>query len=375
MTPEDDLLREAIDALTQECATPRAFFKMSALGASTTAHLVRRVLASHEALATRLSAAHQPAAPAWGWRAMPEVLTDEMEDAADDAFHAALKTTGEFNVMAGREKWSAFASAPFTDAMWKALLASTPLSPPAPTLDPEAVARMIEPHAFRAWQSLFDYCVNRGATEDEARNTADHFHGAGIAEALAKARTIIAMAPPAAAALFQRGDFILASGAKSTWKIECDALTAEDWAGLAAQAVERLPAFGAVEGVPRGGLPFANALRPYVTTGPLLIAEDVVTTGGSMERFRDGREAIGVAAFCRGSCPTWVTPLYIISSQSAEVERVGLEEGIAAVRCAMASSSLDDAKVWAQVALDFLTNDEAALAEGATYAPAETEGG
>lgn len=63
------------------------------------------------------------------------------------------------------------------------------------------------------------------------------------------------------------------------------------------------------------------------------------------------------------------------ASQSAEVERVGLEQGIAAVRCAMACSSLDDAKVWAQVALDFLTNDEAALAEGATYAASETEGG
>jgi hypothetical protein len=111
-------------------------------------------------------------------------------------------------------------------------------------------------------------------------------------------------------ALFQLGYFVLHSGARSRWKIECDALNPEDWEALATIAVEFLPAFGAVEGVPRGGMPFADALRVHITHGPLLIAEDVTTTGASMEAWRDGREAIGVVAFCRGECPDWVVPLF-----------------------------------------------------------------
>jgi len=113
--------------------------------------------------------------------------------------------------------------------------------------------------------------------------------------------------------LFQLGDFTLASGVKSAWKIECDALTPDDWSALAKMAVERLPAFGEVEGVPRGGIPFADALRIYATQGPLLIAEDVVTTGGSMERFRAGRDAIGIAVFGRGQFPEWINPLFRLS--------------------------------------------------------------
>lgn len=110
--------------------------------------------------------------------------------------------------------------------------------------------------------------------------------------------------------LFQVGDFVLRSGLRSGWKIECDALSEGDWAAAALMAAEILPPFGRVEGVPRGGVPFALALARHATRGPLLIAEDVVTTGGSMERFRAGREAIGVALFGRGSPPDWVTPLF-----------------------------------------------------------------
>ena len=41
-----------------------------------------------------------------------------------------------------------------------------------------------------------------------------------------------------------------------------------------------------------------------------LIVEDVVTTGGSMERIRADRLAVGVCVFARGPCPWWVTPLF-----------------------------------------------------------------
>lgn len=113
--------------------------------------------------------------------------------------------------------------------------------------------------------------------------------------------------------LFQLGDFKLASGAESKWKIDCDSFYFDDWEALAYIASINIPSFGKVEGVPRGGIPFAKSLEKYIdpTSDILLIAEDVVTTGGSMERFRNGRDAIGVAVFSRYSvCPNWIFPLF-----------------------------------------------------------------
>lgn len=97
---------------------------------------------------------------------------------------------------------------------------------------------------------------------------------------------------------------------------DCDALTEEDWKTLATMAVTLLPPFGAVEGVPRGGLKFAEALKQYITSGPLLIAEDVITTGASIEKFRNGREAIGIVVFQRQSLPSWITSIFQTSVKS-----------------------------------------------------------
>lgn len=113
------------------------------------------------------------------------------------------------------------------------------------------------------------------------------------------------------AALFRGGNFRLHSGSQVGWLIDCNALTAEDWDTLAALMAARLPWFGTVEGVPRGGLAFAEALRPHARPGSgLLIADDVCTTGASLERQRNGRPALGVVLFARGSCPAWVIPVF-----------------------------------------------------------------
>lgn len=158
--------------------------------------------------------------------------------------------------------------------------------------------------------------------------------------------------------LFQSGAFTLHSGEAAHWKIDCDALTDADWATLAEMAVSVLPAFGAVEGVPRGGLRFAQALHRYVTTGPLLIAEDVVTTGASLEQQRAGREAVGVAVFARGSCPAWVRPLFTFAVAASLTPQV--EPNTYTLRALAAhlgwGGKMSDAGIWA-----FIVNREQLL--------------
>ncbi len=96
-------------------------------------------------------------------------------------------------------------------------------------------------------------------------------------------------------------------------------------------AVEHLLPFRKVEGIPRGGMKFAEALRPYAKpdAGLLLLADDVLTTGESMERARaGGTYVIGVVAFARGPWPKWVTPLFVDERLLAFQEH---ERGVAAL--------------------------------------------
>lgn len=118
--------------------------------------------------------------------------------------------------------------------------------------------------------------------------------------------------------LFQFGDFTLNSGAKSSWKLECDALTDADWLALAEMVSQLVPSFRTVEGVPRGGLKLANALKPYCRdfgrSGCHLIVDDVLTTGGSMNRLRGTHEmseqVYGAVVFARGPLPTWIQAVF-----------------------------------------------------------------
>jgi len=125
--------------------------------------------------------------------------------------------------------------------------------------------------------------------------------------------------------LFQSGAFTLHSGASSDFKIDCDALTDADWAALAAWVAPSLPPFGDVVGVPEGGHAFARALRPYVTSGPSVLVDDVLTTGASMEQHRTSDNMRGLVLFARGEPPSWVRAIF-----SAERERTRIAEADAA---------------------------------------------
>lgn len=124
--------------------------------------------------------------------------------------------------------------------------------------------------------------------------------------------------------LFQMGNFTLHSGEESWFKINCDALTDDDLETLALLVAEdyRIGPFHVVEGVPSGGLRFAEALQRFalskykdVQNPRLLIVDDVLTTGSSMEKQRNGRKAEGVVIFARGLCPGWVVPLFSMTKE------------------------------------------------------------
>ena len=133
-------------------------------------------------------------------------------------------------------------------------------------------------------------------------------------------------ARPEAGTLFRRGEFTLHSGKVSDFKIDCDALTATDLDTLAAMIVKAvLEPFGSVEGVPTGGLRLAKALEKYATSGPLLIVDDVLTTGGSMKAHRGKRDAIGAVIFARGRCPIWVRPLFTMSQVPVPAAPTGVK--------------------------------------------------
>lgn len=129
--------------------------------------------------------------------------------------------------------------------------------------------------------------------------------------------------------LFQLGDFTLNSGAKSRWKLECDALSDGDIEALAVMIRQMVGPFAAVSGVPRGGVRLAEALEKFrnidpkdgtlivgsVLPLPFLIVDDVLTSGGSMRRFAAGLDAppgniVGAVIFARGRCPAWVKAVF-----------------------------------------------------------------
>ncbi len=116
------------------------------------------------------------------------------------------------------------------------------------------------------------------------------------------------------ASLIKYGKFKSHSGLSLSWKIDADALFDSDIVDIAKIIHDRMR-FSKVIGIPRGGVRLANALQEYVEIGyPVLIVDDVLTTGRSMEEYRlsISDPIIGVVIFSRGVCPKWVRSVFTV---------------------------------------------------------------
>lgn len=113
--------------------------------------------------------------------------------------------------------------------------------------------------------------------------------------------------------LFNSGQFTLHLGSTSNFKIDCDALTDEDWQTSARVIYEGVGRFRKVIGIPRDRLKPAEALEPYRfpnPENPILIVDDVLTTGNSFKAMKESlrQGCIGIVVFARGKCLPWITP-------------------------------------------------------------------
>lgn len=119
--------------------------------------------------------------------------------------------------------------------------------------------------------------------------------------------------------ILQKIDFISHSGKPLDFKIECDGLDESDWE-CAAYIIHKKIRFKKVIGIPRGGLKLSNPLEKYEEDNlelPILIADDVFTTGGSMiearEKIRKSdmySSIIGVVLFARNKTPDWISAVF-----------------------------------------------------------------
>lgn len=109
--------------------------------------------------------------------------------------------------------------------------------------------------------------------------------------------------------------FTLHSGGSSKFKLEADVLTRPAVEAAAQWLLPTLGAFGSVEFVPSqsNDVPqwLADAFLPHVVEGSrtVLICDDVLTTGASMEAKRAHRLGVGAVVFARGPAPHWIHAL------------------------------------------------------------------
>lgn len=131
---------------------------------------------------------------------------------------------------------------------------------------------------------------------------------------------------PQQPSLFQKREFISHSGEQLLWKIECDAMTDDDWQTLSFAVAQKKPYRMAI-GVPSvNGSKFATALNRYGILNnlnlPILLVDDVLTTGRSMiqllsDNFHltdEGDQLKGLVVFARGPLPVWCSAIFHLSS-------------------------------------------------------------
>ena len=90
--------------------------------------------------------------------------------------------------------------------------------------------------------------------------------------------------------LFQKVDFKSSAGLDLSWKIECDAISDDEWECIATMIMEKAKPFRSAIGVPRGGVKLAEILNEYGTGSdldPECIVDDVLTTGKASEECRN----------------------------------------------------------------------------------------
>ena len=95
--------------------------------------------------------------------------------------------------------------------------------------------------------------------------------------------------------IFQTGSFETPQGVVP-WRIDCEQLSLDDWEALALMLSEMINPFGTVEAASPSGQPFADSLSKHTSTGPLLIVNDVMFTGRTMETARAGKRSLDLAS-------------------------------------------------------------------------------
>jgi len=126
--------------------------------------------------------------------------------------------------------------------------------------------------------------------------------------------------------LFKCERFTSHSGLELDFKIDCDYLTDSDIECIA-KIIAKKTRFGHVYGIPSGGTRLAEALEPYIDphSNTLLIVDDVLTTGRSMEEAKKHFEMLkkyfetlkyevaGWVIFARRKPPEWVNAVFVLS--------------------------------------------------------------
>jgi hypoxanthine phosphoribosyltransferase len=121
--------------------------------------------------------------------------------------------------------------------------------------------------------------------------------------------------------IFQKIEFTSHAGLDLKWKIEMDALSHREWECITQMIMEISPPFREAIGIPRGGNVLGKLLNRHGTgkeEDPICIVDDVLTTGMSMNTYREEMDierwqkscALGWVVFARVRPPKWIKALF-----------------------------------------------------------------